>query len=122
MAGAMARPFLRVYFGDSWIGPGKVQLLEAIGARGSISAAARDIGMSYRRAWVLVDSLNQMFREAAVRTTLGGVRGGAADLTETGAEIVRRYRAMEASTRRAIARDAGVLERRIKPQPRARRS
>lgn len=110
----MAKPFLRVYFGESWIGPGKVQLLEAIRLHGSISAAAREIGMSYRRAWLLVDSVNRMFREPAVLTTLGGQGGGAAALTPFGIEIIARYRAMEAATRRAIARDAAALGRRLK--------
>lgn len=117
----MAKPFLRVYFGDSWIGPGKVQLLEAIHTHGSISAAARDMGMSYRRAWLLVDSVNRLFREPAVHTTLGGHGGGTADVTLFGLEIITRYRAMEAASRRAIARDAAALERHVKTARRPRR-
>lgn len=117
----MARPFLRVYFGESWIGPGKVQLLEAIRAQGSISAAARDLGMSYRRAWLLVDSVNRMLRKPAVRTTMGGHGGGTAGLTPVGIEIITRYRAMEAATRRAIARDAAALGRRMKTPSHPRR-
>jgi molybdate transport system regulatory protein len=118
----MARPFLRVYFGDSWIGPGKVQLLEAIRAHGSISAAARAIGMSYRRAWLLVAAVNEMFQEPAVQTTLGGRGGGTASLTPFGAEIVTRYRAMEAATRRAIAGHAAALEKRAAAHPSRRRA
>ena len=116
----MAKPFLRVYFGDSWIGPGKVQLLEAVRAHGSISAGARAMGMSYRRAWLLIDTLNQMFHEPVVQTTLGGRGGGTAGVTPFGVEIITRYRAMEAATRRAIASHAAALERRAKP-PRTRR-
>ncbi|MPY90827.1 MAG: LysR family transcriptional regulator [Luteitalea sp.] len=115
----MTRLFLRVYFrADAWIGPGKIQLLEGIRDHGSISAAARAMDMSYRRAWLLVDSVNRMFREPAVRTLLGGRRGGAATLTPFGLEIIRRYHAMEAATRHAIARDAAALERRVRPSPR----
>jgi molybdate transport system regulatory protein len=110
----MAKAFLRVYFGDAWIGPGKVQLLEEIRERGSISAAARAMGMSYRRAWLLVNGLNRMFREAAVQTTLGGRGGGNAFVTPLGTEIIARYRGMETATRRAIVRDAAALERRLK--------
>jgi len=117
----MAKPFLRVYFADSWIGPGKVQLLEAIRDHGSISAAARAIGMSYRRAWLLIDAVNGMFRDPAVETTLGGRGGGTASLTPFGVEVVTRYRAMEAATRRAIAANAAALERRAVRRPARRR-
>ncbi len=86
------------------IGPGKVALLEAIAQCGSISAAARQLGMSYRRAWLLVDETNRCLRQPAVITAAGGTRGGGAALTATGAEFVRRYRALE---RRV---DAGVQD------------
>ncbi|MGH9158966.1 MAG: winged helix-turn-helix domain-containing protein [Vicinamibacteraceae bacterium] len=118
----MIRIFLRVYFQpDAWIGPGKVQLLEGIRDHGSISAAGRAMDMSYLRAWLLVDSVNRMFREPAVRTLVGGRRGGAATLTPFGHELIRRYHAMEAVTRQATASDAAALERRIRPSPRAPR-
>ncbi|MPZ19457.1 MAG: LysR family transcriptional regulator [Luteitalea sp.] len=118
----MTRLFLRVYFRpDAWIGPGKVQLLEGIRDCGSISAAARAMDMSYRRAWLLVDSVNRMFREPAVRTLAGGRRGGAATLTPFGLEIINRYHAMEAASRRAVARDAAALQRRLR-RPRQRRT
>jgi molybdate transport system regulatory protein len=111
----MTRLFLRVYFtADSWIGPGKVQLLEAIRDHGSISGAARTMRMSYRRAWLLVNGLNELFREPAVTTTLGGRGGGTATLTPFGNEIVRRYHAMEAAARRAVAHDAAALERHLR--------
>jgi molybdate transport system regulatory protein len=111
----MTRVFLRVYFGPAdWLGPGKVQLLESIREHGSISAGARAAGMSYRRAWLLVDAVNQMFGHPAVRTVLGGRGGGTATLTPLGLEIIRRFRAMEASARRAVARDAAALARRMR--------
>jgi molybdate transport system regulatory protein len=78
------------------IGPGKTALLEAIAATGSISAAGRSLGMSYRRAWQLVESMNRNFREPLVLTATGGVRGGGAQVTPFGHEVLRRYRAMEA--------------------------
>jgi molybdate transport system regulatory protein len=80
------------------IGPGKVDLLEAIGETGSITAAGRRLGMSYRRAWLLVSALNQMFDEAVVETVAGGVRGGGARLTPFGLRLVSAYRKLEKVT------------------------
>lgn len=87
------------------IGPGKADLLQAIGERGSISAAAREMGMSYRRAWLLVESANSAFRHPLVETLTGGDGGGGARLTEAGKEVLRRYRAMEAKAARSVATD-----------------
>lgn len=80
------------------LGPGKVDLLEAIARTGSISGAGRAMKMSYRRAWVLVDDLNRMFRQALVEAQPGGAKGGGAHLTPLGHEVVARYRAIEAIT------------------------
>jgi molybdate transport system regulatory protein len=77
------------------IGPGKIRLLEAIERTGSISQAGRALGMSYRRAWLLIDDMNQCFRDAVVSARPGGAQGGGAVLTEFGAELVRDYRAIE---------------------------
>src|SRR5262245_60440208 len=77
------------------IGPGKIALLEAIGATGSISAAARRLGMSYRRAWLLVEEINDSLREPAVTAASGGRKGGGAVLTAVGAQVVERYRNIE---------------------------
>lgn len=77
------------------IGPGKVALLEAIGETGSITAAGRRLGMSYRRAWLLVSALNQMFDAAVVETVAGGAHGGGARLTPFGAQLVVAYRTLE---------------------------
>ena len=88
---------------DIALGPGKVDLLEAIAKTGSISAAARSLGMSYRRAWLLVDTMNRSFRLPVVATEAGGKRGGGARLTASGEEAVRRYRRIEASAMRAGA-------------------
>lgn len=87
------------------MGPGKADLVERIGRTGSISAAARGMGMSYRRAWQLVESLNRDFREPVVVTAVGGTRGGGARVTAFGARLVARFRAMEGKASAAIAAD-----------------
>ncbi|HMR29971.1 MAG TPA: winged helix-turn-helix domain-containing protein [Geminicoccaceae bacterium] len=107
----MTRLSLRLDFpGGRRLGPGKVALLERIQSTGSISAAGRSIGMSYKRAWDLVDDLNQTFREPVVVTRLGGTQGGGAALTPFGADLVARYRAMEALARQALSADVDALE------------
>ncbi|HEY8553759.1 MAG TPA: LysR family transcriptional regulator [Burkholderiales bacterium] len=87
------------------LGRGKIALLEAIVREGSISAAARALGMSYRRAWLLVDSLNRTFREPAVETRPGRARAGAR-VTPFGEKLVAAYRAIE---RRTVRTEAPVL-------------
>jgi molybdate transport system regulatory protein len=77
------------------IGPGKVDLLEAIRSTGSISAAARTLGMSYRRAWLLVEEINAAFRVPAVAAATGGHRGGGAKVTAVGEKIIALYRSIE---------------------------
>ena len=83
------------------IGPGKIALLEAIRTTGSISAAARAIGMSYRRAWLLVDEINRTLGEPAVKAETGGARGGGAAVTPTGEQVVDLYRSIETRARTA---------------------
>ena len=78
------------------IGPGKISLLEAIATEGSISAGAKKHQMSYRRAWQLVDEINQALRSPAVLTAVGGRKGGGAVLTPEGESLVRLYREVEA--------------------------
>jgi molybdate transport system regulatory protein len=85
------------------MGPGKAELIERIAETGSISAAARDMEMSYRRAWQLVEALNADFREPIVTTSTGGARGGGAHITDFGLKVVRRYREMEGRASSAIA-------------------
>lgn len=94
MAGDKAlRLRLRLKRGDNLVlGPGRAQLLDAIDATGSISAAARSMGMSYRRAWLLVDDTNRAFRTSLVESVAGGQRGGGAHLTETGRRVLAAYR------------------------------
>src|SRR3970282_1629021 len=95
-----AAPRLRIAMGKGLIlGPGKVDLLEAIARKGSISAASREMGMSYRRAWLLVDALNHMFVRPLVIAAPGGARGGGAQITELGKEVAAAYRRIEERTR-----------------------
>ena len=100
----MARLRLRVDLapGQS-IGPGKIGLLEGIAASGSISAAARAMGMSYRRAWLLLDALNQSFEAPVVITSIGGKEGGGAQLSPLGETLVARFRAMERDAATSLA-------------------
>jgi molybdate transport system regulatory protein len=95
------------------MGPGKAELIERIAETGSISAAARAMGMSYRRAWQLVEALNRDFRQRVVDTAIGGKRGGGARVTPFGKEILARFRAMEDKASAAIAGDLHRFERYI---------
>ena len=100
---------------DIAVGPGKIDLLEAIANTGSIAAAAKALGMSYRRAWLLVDTMNRCFEEAVVTAETGGSRGGGARITPLGEEVVRRYRRAEASAHKAAAADLRALKRLLGP-------
>ncbi len=107
---------LRIYRDeDIAIGPGKIDLLEAIAETGSISAAARSLGMSYRRAWLLIDEMNRSLSRPAVNAAAGGSHGGGASLSETGEAIVRHYRAIESAARLAAASDVAALNRLLAP-------
>lgn len=106
----MPRLTLRIDFDEGRaVGPGKIKLLEWIDALGSISAAGRKMGMSYRRAWLLVDSLNRCFREPLVCSHTGGANGGGAALTAAGIAVVRHYRAVEAAAHAAGASHIDAL-------------
>jgi molybdate transport system regulatory protein len=119
----MARVSLRIGFpGEHALGPGKVRLLELIGETGSISAAGRAMKMSYRRAWMLIDELNRMFREPLVEARPGGAHGGGAHLTASGRDVVRRYREIEAKIEADPDAHIAELEKMIvttKRKPRA---
>jgi molybdate transport system regulatory protein len=110
-----SRLTLRLDFGaDRALGPGKVRLLEAIRDTGSISQGGRALGMSYRRAWLLVDDLNRCFRDTVIDTQPGGAHGGGATLTAFGRELIRDYRAIEAAAAAAVERRLNKLERRLR--------
>jgi len=96
------------------IGPGKIALLEAIRSTGSISAAARSIGMSYRRAWLLVEEINQTLREPAVTAETGGARGGGAVVTPVGEKVVELYRAIESQALAATGSEFRAMGRLIR--------
>ena len=91
------------------IGPGKVALLERIGVCGSLSQAARELGLSYRRAWNLLDDLNHAFAEPVVSTATGGAHGGGAQLTRFGKELILRYRKIESAAESAASRQFKTL-------------
>lgn len=109
---------LRVLLADSIaMGPGKADLLEAIDKTGSISAAGRSMDMSYRRAWMLVDEMNRCFKTPLVAAAKGGAHGGGAQLTQTGQQVLARYRAMEAATKQLADAYLGEFSDVLAPTP-----
>jgi molybdate transport system regulatory protein len=102
---------LRIDFGSGRaLGPGKIRLLETIRKTGSISRAGHALGMSYRRAWLLVDDLNRSFREPVVTTKPGGARGGGAALTPFGSDLIGKYRTIETKATAAAKAQLHDLE------------
>jgi molybdate transport system regulatory protein len=99
------------------LGPGKIDLLEAIAETGSIRAAGNRFKMSYRRAWELVAELNGMFAKPLVNAETGGKGGGGATLTPLGREVVRRFRDMEAASWSVIEPDFKALSKQLKKEP-----
>jgi molybdate transport system regulatory protein len=111
---ARATPRLRIVMGKGlMLGPGKIDLLEAIARKGSISAAAREMDMSYRRAWLLVDALNHMFPSVLVTAAPGGSRGGGAKLTDYGRGVAAAYRRVEARARAAMREEMAAFDVRV---------
>jgi molybdate transport system regulatory protein len=94
---------------DVAIGPGKADLLAGIDATGSIAGAGRAMGMSYKRAWYLVETMNRCFKRPLVEASKGGRAGGGARLTELGHEVLARYRRMEALTVEAVEPEMAAL-------------
>jgi molybdate transport system regulatory protein len=99
------------------IGPGKVALLESVRDTGSIAAAGRAMGMDYKRAWLLVDSLNRAFDTPAVTRVTGGAGGGSATLTPFGEELLERYSRLEAKAVARAGDDLAALEGRATSDP-----
>jgi molybdate transport system regulatory protein len=89
------------------VGPGKADLLAAVAAHGSISAAGRSMGMSYKKAWYLLDTMNRCFKEPVVEAAKGGRRGGGARLTPMGQRVLELYRAIEAKAATTAAAELG---------------
>jgi molybdate transport system regulatory protein len=99
------------------VGPGKVALLEAIIETGSITSAAKMLGMSYRRAWLLVDATNRCLISPAVQTNSGGMHGGGTEVTPIGLELIRRYRAIERQTKTAVDKRLNSLLASVSAHP-----
>jgi molybdate transport system regulatory protein len=105
---------LRIYLEpEGRIGPGKIELLEKIATLGSIAAAGRAMGMSYRRAWELVEETNRIFGKPVATRQIGGRHGGGASLTPLGAMLVVRFRAIEAATAAAAEEHVAALQREV---------
>ena len=101
---------IRLHHGaDIAFGPGKADLLEAIACAGSISAAARALGMSYRRAWLLVETMNRSFQQPLVSTLAGGKHGGGAQLTALGEQVLQRYRGLCTQALSAVQTECDAL-------------
>lgn len=108
----MAKPHAHIrldFSGTSSIGPGKIGLLEGIERTGSLSAAARTLGMSYRRAWLLLHSTNEGFLQPVVELSVGGKDGGGTRLTDFGRQLIADYRAFEAEVDALASRTFGAL-------------
>jgi len=96
-----------------WFGPGRAALLEGVAETGSIAAAGRRLGMSYKRAWMLVESMNTHFDAPLVTAAKGGAKGGGAKLTELGSELLMRYRRMESQMNEAIKSEVRAFNRHL---------
>ncbi|MFG1425415.1 winged helix-turn-helix domain-containing protein [Roseixanthobacter glucoisosaccharinicivorans] len=113
MAKPITRPklIMRIDFPpEDRLGRGKIELLEQIRSEGSITSAGRAMGLSYRRAWMLVAAMNRMFSTPVVESKRGGGGGGGAALTAFGEELITRFRDMQAKARQALAQDLSWLE------------
>ena len=104
---------LRILFDHAMFGPGKAELLQRIAEAGSISAAGRQMGMSYKRAWYLVEAMNAHFDRPLVEASKGGKSGGGAKLTQLGEDVLSAFREMESATDKAIAPVLRRLRRKI---------
>lgn len=114
----MSTKFLKIhipYGEESAIGSGKADLLEAIQRAGSISGAAREMGMSYRRAWDLVDTMNRSFIKPLVETATGGNHGGGAQVTTFGLEVLQRYRELETKANASVCAEIDALSALLRP-------
>ena len=103
---------------DVAIGPGKADILEGVAETGSIAAAGRRMGMGYRKAWFLVSTMNQCFKSPLVDARKGGEKGGGANLTPLGEEVLRRYRTMERLATDAVTPDMEALKALLAKKPR----
>lgn len=101
---------IQLMFGDEIaVGPGKADLLAAVQATGSISAGARTLGMSYKRAWYLLDTMNRCFKAPVIEAVKGGRAHGGAQLTSTGARVLTLYRSMQARAQESAKAELEAL-------------
>lgn len=108
----------RIQYGNAIaMGPGKVELLRQIAENGSISAAARHMGMSYRRAWQLVETMNRCFVAPLVETAAGGSGGGGARITALGEQVLALYLRIESKTLQAVSDELSEFQALLAPQP-----
>ena len=114
-ASAKCRPRFRITLGDAIaLGPGKIELLEAIDQTGSISAGARALGLSYKRAWDMVATMNACFTSVLVDREKGGSGGGGAHLTDLGQRVATLYRKMESKAEKATAKEWDAIQESMK--------
>jgi len=120
----MARLFLRIDFepSGSALGPGMAQLLERVAEHGSIRAAAVSMGMSYRKAWLLIHALQETFSGAVVTSAVGGSAGGGTQLTELGSTLLTVYRRIESRAARAAEADLKALDSMVRANAKPRRT
>jgi molybdate transport system regulatory protein len=112
---------VRVDFGAKRaLGPGKIRLLEAVGSFGSISQAGQSLGMSYRRAWLLIEDINRCFRDSVVIKKSGGAQGGGASLTPFGEALIKKYRSIESQATVAAKRQLHDLQTALRGSARTR--
>ena len=119
----MVTPVIRFridFAANSWIGPGKIELLEAIRRHGSLTRAARSLGMSYRRAWLLIESLNSYFQESVTQATTGGKGGGGVTITRFGESLIKSYRELSRDIAIAAARRLPSIARLVVQNPKSR--
>lgn len=110
---------LRIHLGpEIALGPGKANLLEGVARTGSIAAAGRELGMSYKRAWELIDTMNACFRTPLVTAAKGGRTGGGAVLTPLGARVLAAYRRIQMRAIRSVSADIAQLRRNLLRTPR----
>lgn len=116
----LASMHLRIHLGPQIaMGPGKANLLEGVARTGSIAAAGRELGMSYKRAWELIDTMNVCFRTPLVAAAKGGRTGGGAVLTPLGAQVLAAYRRIQVRATRSVSADIAQLRRHLLRKPRS---
>jgi molybdate transport system regulatory protein len=119
MSDAFASIRIRLLCGDEIaMGQGKADLLEAIQETGSIAAAGRKLGISYRKAWLMADEMNRCFAHPVVEAVKGGAQGGGARLTEHGLEALRQYRSLQILAQAAIEKELQVFRKLLAAKPR----